>query len=134
MKKEEEDLNIMPASSSTAATSRKRARPADPGSPPSATKRRLNSVHAPIELDDTDEDEDEELGPDNDILAKEREALVTKQREESSKVSRIGELNCMICLEHFTGMTATHCGMFTFRPQEEYQADILQATFSATNV
>jgi hypothetical protein len=126
VKKEEEEeySNTMPASTSTAATSRKRARSTDLGSPPSATKRRLNSVHAPIELDDTDEDEDEELGPDNDILAKEREALVTKQREESSKVSRIGELNCMICLEHFTGMTATHCGMFTLCPQEEYQADV----------
>ncbi|KAG9548211.1 hypothetical protein KCU71_g15212, partial [Aureobasidium melanogenum] len=88
----------------------KRAHPSDPGTPPSATKRRLNPAPAPIELDDTDEDEIEELGPDNDILAKEREALVTKQREESNKISRIGELNCMICLEHFTNMTATHCG------------------------
>jgi hypothetical protein len=102
----------MPASTSTATTSRKRAHPSDPGTPPSATKRRLNPAPAPIELDDTDEDEIEELGPDNDILAKEREALVTKQREESNKISRIGELNCMICLEHFTNMTATHCGMF----------------------
>ena len=112
----EEYSETMPASTSTATTSRKRARPTDPGTPPSATKRRLNSAHAPIALDDTDEDEAEELGPDNDILAKEREALVTKQREESAKVSRIGELNCMICLEHFTGMTATHCGMFTLCP------------------
>jgi len=103
----------MPASTSTAAAGRKRARPSDPGTPPSATKRRLNSAHAPIELDDTDEEEEEELGPDNDILATEREALVAKQREEAGKPSRIGELNCMICLEHFTGMTATHCGMFT---------------------
>ncbi|KAI4718352.1 hypothetical protein E4T48_05398 [Aureobasidium sp. EXF-10727] len=108
----EESPNTMPASTSTAASSRKRARPTDLGSPPSATKRRLKPApaSAPIELDDTDEDEIEELGPDNDILAKEREALVTKQREESNKVSRIGELNCMICLEHFTNMTATHCG------------------------
>lgn len=110
----EEDTNTMPASTSTtAAAGRKRARPSDPGTPPSATKRRLNSVHAPIELDDTDEEEEEELGADNDILTKEREALVAKQREEAGKPSRIGELNCMICLEHFTGMTATHCGMFT---------------------
>jgi len=109
----EEDTTTMPASTSTAAAGRKRARPSDPGTPPSATKRRLNSAHAPIELDDTDEEEEEELGPDNDILATEREALVAKQREEAGKPSRIGELNCMICLEHFTGMTATHCGMFT---------------------
>lgn len=102
----------MPTTTSTATASRKRAHPSDPGTPPSATKRRLNPPPAPIELDDTDEDEIEELGPDNDILAKERETLVTKQREESNKISRIGELNCMICLEHFTNMTATHCGMF----------------------
>ncbi|KAH0279993.1 hypothetical protein KCU91_g1319, partial [Aureobasidium melanogenum] len=107
----EEGPTTMPASTSTGTTSRKRAHPSDPGTPPSATKRRLNPAPAPIELDDTDEDEIEELGPDNDILAKEREALVTKQREESNKISRIGELNCMICLEHFTNMTATHCGM-----------------------
>lgn len=109
----EEDLDTMPppTSASTAAASRKRARPSfSSGTPPSATKRRLNPDL--IELDDTDEDEIEELGPDNDILAKEREALVTKQREESNKVNRMGELNCMICLEHFTNMTATHCGMY----------------------
>ncbi|CAD0081569.1 unnamed protein product [Aureobasidium vineae] len=57
----EESPNTMPASTSTAATSRKRARPSDPGSPPSATKRRLNHPPAPIELDDTDEDVIEEL-------------------------------------------------------------------------
>ncbi|KAI5243954.1 hypothetical protein E4T43_03994 [Aureobasidium subglaciale] len=101
----EEHTDIMPSSTAH----RKRPRPSFSGTPPSATKRRLNPS-APIELDDTDEDEIEELGSDNDILAKEREALVTKQREESSKVSRIGDLNCMICLEHFTNMTATHCG------------------------
>ncbi|KAH0369408.1 hypothetical protein KCU65_g3322, partial [Aureobasidium melanogenum] len=106
----EEDPTAMPAPTASAINSRKRAHPSDPGSPPSATKRRLNSASALIEIDDSDEDEIEELGPDNDILAKEREALVTKQREESNKVSRIGELNCMICLEHFTNMTATHCG------------------------
>jgi hypothetical protein len=120
----EEDPDTMPASTSTSATNRKRPRPSDLGSPPSATKRRLNSLHAPIELDDTDEEEDEELGADNDILAKEREALVTKQREESSRVSRIGELNCMICLEHFTSMTATHCGMLTLHPRAENQANM----------
>ncbi|CAD0087269.1 unnamed protein product [Aureobasidium mustum] len=85
----EEASTTMPVPTSTATTSRKRARPSEPGSPPSATKRH-----------DTDEDEIEEL---------EREALVTKQREESNKISRIGDLNCMICLEHFTNMTATHC-------------------------
>jgi hypothetical protein len=120
----EEDPDSMPPSTSAATTTRKRARPSEPGSPPSATKRRLNSAYAPIELDDTDEDEDEELGPDNDVLATEREALVAKQREESRKVSRIGDLNCMICLEHFTSMTATHCGMFTICPQVKRQADL----------
>jgi hypothetical protein len=112
----EEDSETMPPSTSAAAITRKRPRPSEPESPPSATKRRLNSAHAPIELVDTDEEEDEELGPDNDILSTEREALVAKQREESRKVSRIGDLNCMICLEHFTSMTATHCGMFTICP------------------
>jgi hypothetical protein len=120
----EEDPETMPPSTSPAATTRKRPRPSEPESPPSATKRRLNSAHAPIELVDTDEEEDEELGPDNDILSTEREALVAKQREESRKVSRIGDLNCMICLEHFTSMTATHCGMFTVCPQPKYQANL----------
>ena len=101
----------MPSTSaSTPTSSRKRQRPSfSDDSIPSATKRRIH-----IDLDDEDEDDDiEELGPDSDLLAKQREELVNKQREESNKITRIGDLNCMICLEHFTNMTATHCGMLS---------------------
>jgi hypothetical protein len=107
--KQEDRDTMPPLPSSTTQASRKRSRPSCSGPPQSATKRRLNTPS--IALDDSDDDQVEELGPDSSILAKEREALVNKQREESSKVNKIGDLNCMICLEHFTNMSATHCGM-----------------------
>ncbi|KAJ9627872.1 hypothetical protein H2203_003090 [Taxawa tesnikishii (nom. ined.)] len=38
-----------------------------------------------------------------------KKARATDQHDEQ-KPSRLGQLNCMICMDNFTDMTVTHCG------------------------
>lgn len=74
---------------------------------PKAKKPRRSSVIEKVELV---LDDDEQEAADKEVLERERQELVKKQREESDKPVRLNDLNCMICLERFTNMSVTHCG------------------------
>lgn len=52
------------------------------------------------------------------LLGEQQEELVkTQQRKEGDeKAKRLGEMNCIICLDNFTNLTATVCGMPTVTP------------------
>lgn len=74
---------------------------------PKAKKARKRSVIERVELV---LDDDEQEAADKEVLERERQELVKKQREESDKPVRLNDVNCMICLEPFTNMSVTHCG------------------------
>ncbi|KAK4984142.1 hypothetical protein LTR50_006779 [Elasticomyces elasticus] len=44
------------------------------------------------------------------LLQKQREAAIKAQHEESKKPLRLNDLTCIICMETYTNLTATHCG------------------------
>ena len=72
---------------------------------PKVKRRKLSGVP---QVDLSIDDDIEEA-----IKEKEREDLVKRQREESKRPVKINDLTCMICLEHFTNLSVTHCGMST---------------------
>lgn len=70
---------------------------------PEGKKRRTSAQH--IDLVAAEEAQQK-------LLEKEHEDLIKRQREESRRALTMKDLTCMICLEPFTNMTVTHCGMF----------------------
>jgi hypothetical protein len=69
----------------------------------SAAKRRRRGSSSDDEVIVVEDD------PDN-LRAKQREEMIRRQREEASKPLSFKDMTCMICLDTFKDMTATHCG------------------------
>jgi hypothetical protein len=67
----------------------------------------------PIVIDDVDdENNDAEAGRLKETLQKQREEQVKAQlREEGAEPPRLNRSQCVICMDSFTDMTATSCGM-----------------------
>jgi len=90
---------------------------------PEAKRPRQGSASQHIDLSFEDDDDDDRHGGEEDdneaptaeqeMLEKERQELVKRQKEESGRAVRINDLTCMICLERFTNMSVTHCGKWT---------------------
>ncbi|GAM90583.1 hypothetical protein ANO11243_086280 [Dothideomycetidae sp. 11243] len=103
------DSTPMPTTSTQESRKRAHRRPSD-GAPPERKRQRHSgpSVQASgveeIDLvaDDT---------TNQDILKKEQEELLTLQRaRDDAEPKSFGEMNCIICMDNFTDLTATPCG------------------------
>lgn len=103
--------NNMPTAPPSASRPRKRWRDIFGSSPEPEAKRRRASVDDEPEHIDLD---DEEAIDEQAILDKERAEQVQKQKDESTKDVKLSNRTCMICMEPYTNMCATHCGMCFF--------------------
>ena len=61
------------------------------------------------EVDLRDVDNDRGL---TDMLELQRTAAINAQKEEAGKPLRLSGMQCIICMEAMTNITATHCGKF----------------------
>jgi hypothetical protein len=85
-------------STSAEGRSRKRSRPAD-GS-----------------VEEIDLAEDATTAEEDVLRAQQREAIRSQQAaDDDDGLQRIGQRQCVICMENFTNITATHCGEFLCR-------------------
>jgi hypothetical protein len=67
----------------------------------------------PIVIEDLDEVEDDgEAAKLKETLQKQREEQVQALKKASEEPPRLNKLQCVICMDSFTDMTATSCGMF----------------------
>lgn len=62
------------------------------------------------EVDLRDVDNDKDI---TDILENQRTAAINAQKEEADKPLRLSGMQCIICMETMTNITATHCGKFS---------------------
>jgi hypothetical protein len=68
----------------------------------------------PIVIDDLDEEDDGEAEKLKETLQKQREEQVKAQggKPEDAEPPKLNKLQCVICMDSFTDMTATSCGTF----------------------
>ena len=59
------------------------------------------------EVDLRDVDDDRDLSK---LLEQQRADTIRAQQEQSNKPVRLSTLQCVVCMENMTNMTATHCG------------------------
>ncbi|KAK8220063.1 hypothetical protein M8818_000479 [Zalaria obscura] len=101
-----DDREVMPAGSSSETWKRTRSSASDSASPELKRLRRTSTNQRKIEELDL-----AEPGSAEKLREKQTEDLVKAQQEdEGEKHKGFKELTCMICMDTFTNMTATHCG------------------------
>lgn len=93
----------------------KRSAPSDStGNIPKKRSRLSGTTSATPVVLNVDEIEAVDLATDDavqNLLQKEREDLV-KSQNENNNVTKFGDMSCIICMDNFTDITATACGMF----------------------
>lgn len=95
----------MPAASAT--RDRKRAREADSSAEGGSGKRSRVAVD---DIEEIDLAEDGMTAEEKVLQAQQREVIQVQRAGEDGGPHRIGQRQCVICMENFTNITATHCG------------------------
>lgn len=100
----------MPATQTNPPQPRKRWREilGSPDPEPGAKRRRGSAKDEPEHIDLED---DEDAAAEKARLEKEKADQIQRQKEESAKQVKLSDRTCMICMESYTNMSATHCGM-----------------------
>lgn len=101
--------------SASASRVRKRSSAQSRAEPPPNKRPRLSPSGSRSNAIDIEEVDSADEGNAQILLDKERVDLVKTQQNKNGDETpkRFGEMNCIICLDNFTNLTATACGMFT---------------------
>lgn len=99
----------MPTASTSDARKRRHQDASDNGGVEPKRQRHAESSSQAIDLDEVDLAGDDDTA--QSILQIEREELIKSQRDADDGPLKFSEMNCIICMDNYTDLTATPCGM-----------------------